>query len=500
MAERYVIVLDAGSSCPRCCLFDGSGRIAAEAAGVWLYLDEDQQSMAREFDAEAVWGEFCSLIAGCMRDAKAEPNNVAAVAATSQRQGIVFLDTQGCELYAGPNTDLRAVFEGSAIDHEMRGRVYRTTGHTPSMLFAPAKLRWFEVQQPDTYGRIATVLTLADWLVWRLCGEIASEPSLAGEAGLLDISSRRWCTDLLDELGLPGNGHVPLIRSGTVVGNVTERAAPQTGLAAGTPVATSGADTQCSLLGMGVASEHEVGVVAGWSVPLQMVTAAPVLSPSASTWAGCFVTSGRWVLESTSGDAGNSYRWLAETVFGDGNGTFEEMDRLASEVPEGSEGAMTFLGSSRMDMSKLGFKQGGLLFPVPLTFSDTGRGHLARAALEAISYAIRANLEQAEALAGHQATVVALGGGMTRTQTFSKIATDVLGRVLRLSPEPRVSAVGAYLCAATALGDFSSLEEASESAANKMKAVHPEPVTASEYDSHYQRWLETARHLDEIAP
>ena len=500
MADRYTVVLDAGTSSPRCFLFDHNGAVVASRQGEWRFASTpDDSPLARELDAEAVWSCFCDLIGGCLQDAGAAKGEVSAVTATSQRQGVVFLDVHGSEVYAGPNTDLRAVFEGGAIDQELGGRVYETTGHTPSMLFAPAKLRWFQAQRPEAYDRIAVVLTPADWLVWRLSGVLVSEPTLAGEAGLLDLTTRGWCSDLLREMGLVDNGHVPLHKAGTTVGTVTKKAARQTGVPAGTPVAASGADTQCGLLGLGVTGTGEAGVVAGWSAPLQIVTDTPILSPLGHTWAGCHLSADKWVVESSSGDAGNGYGWLAETLYGRDGDPFRQMDAAAHEVPVGSEGALAFLGASRMDMSAVGLKQGGLFFPVPLTFAGTGRGHLARASLEAIACAIRANLEQAEQVARTTAAPIALGGGMTRTRSFTRILTDVLGRDIDVARAPQVSAVGAYLCASTAIGEFSSLEQAAQSARAMLTTSEPDPVDASEYESHYERWAEMAGRLDRIA-
>ncbi len=115
---------------------------------------------------------------------------------------MVFLDEAGAEVYAGPNTDLRAVFDGASIDDQLGDRVYSTTGHLPSFLFAPAKARWLREHRPDDFSRITSTVTLADWLALKLTGRLASEPALAGEAGLLDISSRTWCSALLSELDM----------------------------------------------------------------------------------------------------------------------------------------------------------------------------------------------------------------------------------------------------------------------------------------------------------
>jgi autoinducer 2 (AI-2) kinase len=498
LADRYIVVLDAGTTGARCLVFDQSARTVASRSAEWGYLAAAEDSpLAREFDSQAIWSAFCRLIADSLEEAGALPGKVAAIGATGQRQAVVFLDEAGREVYAGPNLDLRAVFEGGAIDQDVGDRVYRTTGHLPSFLFAPAKLRWFQVHHPDAYGRIASVLTLADWLVWRLSGILASEPTLAGEAGLLNIHSRRWCADLLGDMGLPDNSHIPLLNAGTVAGGVQEQASRDTGVPAGTPVVVCGADTQCGLLGMGVSNEGQTGIVAGWSAPLQMVVNRPILAPRMETWAGCYLTPDGWVVESSAGDAGNSYRWLAETLWGNAENAFSEMNALASAVPAGSEGTLVLLGPSRMDMNNLGLRQGGIIFPVPMTFNETSRGHLARAALEAMAYALKANLEQAESVAGAEAAHIALGGGMTQSPTWVRILADVLGREIDVSPTPNVSALGGYLCAGTATGDFASLEEAAESVSGSLETVHPDPGTHAEYVGHYERWLQTGNRLRE---
>lgn len=499
MGNRYILVLDAGTTGPRCLVFDDGAQVAGFCARQWSYArEEGASSLARAFEPQVLWRGFCQLIADSLKEAHAQPRQLAAVSITSQRQGVVFLDDAGRELYAGPNLDLRAVFEGAAIDEEMRDRVYQTTGHLPSFFFAPARLRWFQLHRPDEYGRIASILTLADWLGWRLTGVQASEPTLAGEAGLLDIHRRDWCKTLMRNMGLMSNT-IPLVDTGTVLGHVSSQSAEETGLATGIPVVVGGADTQCGLLGMGVAQERQVGIVAGWSAPLQMVTTKPVLSPEARTWAGCFLERDKWVLESSPGDVGNSYQWLANTMFASAPDAFGKMDALASAAHPGSEGALALLGPSRMDMAKVGMRLGGLLFPVPLTFSDLGQGHLVRSALEAAAFAIRANLEQIERLSHAPASDIAVGGGMTRTPAFVRILTDVIGREVKFSPIPQVSALGAYLCARVALGDHGSLHEAAASVRPYLQALEPGPADSAEYEDLYQRWAELSQELGRLS-
>ena len=495
MADSYVLVLDGGTTNLRCFVFDRHGETVGSCHRPWRSAAEQNvSSLTRSFELPTLWQDFCTVIKGAVKDAGTAASQIAAVAVTTQRQSVVFLDKTGDELYAGPNTDLRAVFEGAAIDEEHSDDVYRTTGHLPSFLFAPAKLRWFQNQRPELYGRIATALTLGDWAVWRLTGTLASTPTLAAEAGLLDIHRRQMCMELLGEMGL-STTEVPIAEAGTMVGTIGEKAASETGLTMGTPVAAAGADTQCALLGMGMAGEHRVGIVAGWSVPLQMVTAQPVLSPDAKTWAGCHLSRDKWVLESGAGDAGGSYRWLVDLACEQWEDRFTRADEMAGKIPVGSEDCLAFLGPSRMDMTNLGMRMGGFLFPVPLTFGEMGRGQMLRASLEATAYAIRSNLEQIEALAGFPAAGLALGGGMTRTRTFVRLLTDVIGRQIELSSTPQASAQGAYLCARTALGDFQSLEAAAQSVNLRLQSIEPDPLDSAEYQERYERWLRTSEEL-----
>ena len=499
VADGHVIVLDAGTSRLRCVVFDQQYRIVACRSSEWTEIYRPHESpYSRDFDAGLLWDVVSKLIMESVSQSCVSPRDLTAITVTSQRQGIVFLDLNGCELYAGPNVDLRAVFEGGAIDEDMREVVYKTTGHLPSFMFAPAKLRWFQIQHPDVYSRITSVLTLADWLVWKLTGVLISEPSLAAEAGLLDISLRQWCTDLLAKIGIDHTPHIPLTNSGNIAGEICVDAAHDSGLVAGIPVVVAGADTQCGLLGMGVDRERQAGIVAGWSLPVQAITNKPIFSPKMNTWSGCYLTPDKWVLESNGGDAGNSYQWIADMFWRDSEQAFSEMDIGASRVSPGSDGTLAFLGSSRMNVNRVGMGQGGFMFPVPLTYTGVGREHMVRAAIEGISYAVKANVLQIEELTGETIEFIAVGGGMIRTESFVRVLADVLGRSIKISAIPAVSAYGASLCAATAIGDFASLDEAASVAVSRLHDVDPDRVAAADYVDRYEQWLEVLRKLEKI--
>ena len=80
--------------------------------------------------------------------------------------------------------------------------------------------------------------------------------------------------------------------------------------------------------------------------------------------------------------------------------------------------------------------------------------------------------------------------------TWVRVLADVLGRELRVSPTPHASALGGYACAAKAIGEFGTLEEAAETLARKLQTVHPDPAAHLEYQDYYKRWSRLQHDLD----
>ena len=490
MADEAVLVIDAGTSVIRCHIFDASGRELAEERSTYppSIAPRDLQ-LAREYDPDTVLLAVLDLMRSAISGTGAR---IRSVAVTSMRQAVAFLDAELRCLYLGPNVDLRAIFEGSAIDEDHRGQVYRTTGHLPSFFFAPAKLAWMKSNRPELFARISTAVTFPDWLILRLTGRLASEPTLAGEAGLLDIASRQWAVGLAADLNLPLDSSVPLAAAGTTIGEVSEAVARRTGIPAGTPVTSAGSDTQCAALGMGIFEPGDVAIVAGWSAPVQQVTDQPVLSGECSTWAGCHLIADRWVVEASAGDAGRAYSWISETT----GREFSELELDAAAVGVGAEGTVAMLGHPQLNMAAVGVRAGGIVFPVPITMNERGPGHIARAGLESTAFSIRSNLERLRELTGVSHRSIGLGGGMARSALFGQIVADVLGTDILALRGVSATARGAAVCAMGALGHKSDL--AGNVPTGEMTRIHPDRLATAEYREHYDRWLEVSSALASV--
>ena len=218
------LAIDVGTGSLKAAVTESGGKLLSTASAPVPYLPVDEDApFSRAFDVEALWPAIVDVARRALRDAGVRNDSVGAVGVTSQRQGIGALDADGKELFLGPNMDLRALFEGFAIDEEHADTVYRLTGHLPSFMLAPAKLRWRKLYEPESYERIAAVVTVGDWVGYRLTGELAMQETLASEAGLLDISSGTLAASLLETLGLRTDCFPPITPTGEVIGRPDER-------------------------------------------------------------------------------------------------------------------------------------------------------------------------------------------------------------------------------------------------------------------------------------
>src|SRR5262249_35265269 len=161
------------------------------------------------------------------------------IAATSQREGCVFLDAHGAELYAGPNLDARAFMEGLDVLNTLGAeRLYQITGHSAPFIFPIARYLWF---RKHATAVVAHLLMINDWLTYRLSGELTAEPSNATESMLFDLRARTWSDEILSTFDISAQILPSMRRSGERVGTLTAAAAASTGLRAGTPVYVGGA-------------------------------------------------------------------------------------------------------------------------------------------------------------------------------------------------------------------------------------------------------------------
>jgi autoinducer 2 (AI-2) kinase len=467
----YLLGLDVGGGGGRALLVDAETGEVQRAFRGWLPSTES------DVDLELVWRSLADASREVLARAAAPPGSVAGVAATSMRLGAVLLDPAGTALYSGWNRDLRAVPQGLEIGARHGAELAAAVGRWPVPNGLAARLHWLAQRDPARLERAASALALSDWVSFRLCGERITDFSQAAETLLLDVRARAWSDEWIARLELPRGIFPPIAAAGRALGKLRPDAARDLGLGTDTVVGLGGGDTQCGLLGCAALRPADMVVVAGTTAPVQQVLERACVDPSARLWTGLHVADRRWVVESNAGPVGEALDWLAHVLYAGSAVPAAALLDDAAASAAGAGGMLSSFGATVFDAHALRPSYGSIALPnIGVETGASARALLARAAVEGLVHALRANVDQIVALTGESPAHVSLCGGLSRSAGFAGILADALERPVACARVAESSGLGAALCAAVGAGLFPDLDQAARALARTAPPLEPDPA------------------------
>jgi sugar (pentulose or hexulose) kinase len=443
----HVLAIDGGGSSVKVsvvALADGSVASLSRTAYQVSHPAPDRA----EFDPGSWWE---AIVEGARAAVAVVPDaSVRAVVCTGMRIPFVLVDASGCEVGPGIlNHDRRG---GELLD-EVRAAggsgLYARTGHWAAPEFGIGKLAWLARHEPARLSHARHVLQFHDWLVFRLCGAVVSEPSSAAMSGALDLAGGGWAEDLLAALGVDPGLFPPLVRAGSEVGGVRAEIADVVGIAPGTPVLAGGGDTHMSCLGIGNAEPGDVTVVAGSTTPVMLAAAKPPLDLDEQPIVSPHVFPGAWAAETNAGQTGIRLTWLLGLAreLGVAISSYDDLTGLAATSPVGARGLFVVAGNPFWGEAAWASTPPGAI--VGLTPSHSV-ADIARATLEGSAGATAAQVARLERVLDVPVGRVRVTGGASRSAFWCQLLADTSGRVIEVAGADEPSSMAAAL---VVLGD-----------------------------------------------
>ncbi|UCG01703.1 MAG: FGGY-family carbohydrate kinase [Candidatus Heimdallarchaeota archaeon] len=490
----YYLTIDAGTSGGKAVIGNEKGEIVGYAKSKWAHLyriPEDLAPYGHEFDPNQFWSILINTIQDAINSAQIDPSQIIAISATSQRQGCVFLDEHGKELYAGPNRDVR----GLEVDTEEfmdNDEVYDITGRGLPFIFPLARLVWFQENEEEIYEKIKHLLTIDGWVNFHLTGQFAIDETGAAETLLYDITKKKWSEKILDEFEIPYEILPKKMEFGELIGNILPDIAKKLELKEQTPIFIGCADSQASLIGCGAINQGSLGVVAGSTMPIYFVIDSPIMDPERKVWTNPFL--GKWVIESNAGTAGDAHQWFVES-FLEKLGVKEPYNRFEelvnSQVP-GAGGVQADIGPQIFNaQNMLRIPTGGFIFS-PIAYMLEGNldiSAFARSVVENLSFSVRANMEQILKVADSPLESVYVVGGLARSKAFNQILADVIQSDVHVYV-PEGASVAGFISGMIGTERFKTVDEAVSQLVEKKDIYSPNEDNGAEYDNLFSQWLE----------
>lgn len=489
--REYLLGIDIGTSACKVALFDRDGNVAGQASEAYpVYYPKVGWA---EQDPEQWWQAVCKALKRLSEQSPKEIAEVVGIGVDGQSWSAIAMDRSGKLLRRTPIwMDTR----GQSICRELERRlgtdhIFSVSGNPLQSTYALPKVLWYQQEEPELYRQIAKILQSNSYIVWKLTGELSQDYSQCYGFQCYNMRSGTWDEGLCREMGIDTALFPPLVQSSQVVGTVTEEASTQTGLRPGIPVVAGGLDAACGTLGAGVIDDGETqeqgGQAGGMSICLSEYRADPRLILSNH------VVPGKWLLQGgTTGGCGVE-NWLsrefaaAEQAAGNASGTsvFAEMDKLAAGIPCGSEGLvfLPYMAGERSPIWNPNAK--GVFFG--LDFSKT-RGHVYRAAMEGVAYALRHNLETA-AHAGGDVKIMHTMGGAANSALWTQMKADITGIPIATAQSDTATTLGAAILGGVAVGVYSDFREAVRKTVRIRRHYAPRPETGEIYQKGYETYL-----------
>jgi xylulokinase len=491
VTDSLFLGIDVGTSGVKAILVAPNGDVAA-AAVTPLVLSTPQPGWAEQ-NPDDWWDATTRSIRDVL--ARKPDARVAGIGLSGQMHSSVFLDRAGnvvrpALLWCDGRTTAECVEITRLAGGEER---LRDWVRNPALEgFTLPKVLWLRNHEPESYGRVATVVLAKDFIRFRLTGTLASEPSDASGTLMYDPARLRWSEEILRATSVPRALLPDVGGSSDVLGHVTPEVARQTGLAEGTPVVGGGADNACGAAGVGVITTGEAVASWGTSGTVLAPTTQPFVDPGLRAHTFCHVVPGTWYVMGVVLSAGGAFAWyrdqLARELIGSA-GADQKLDAEAASVPPGAEG-VTFLPYLQGERTphRNASARGAFL---GLSLAHT-RAHLTRAVLEGITFALRDSLSILQEL-GLSPNHLLLTGGGAKSPFIRRLQADVYGVPVSTVNREEGPAYGAALLAAVGAGAFPDLAAAAKATLTRGQSERPDSQAHREYQPVYERFRASYR-------
>ena len=459
--KKYILALDQGTTSSRAILFDHQGQICGSAAQE--YPQHFPQSGWVEHDANDIWNSQLAVARKVLQDHHVESRQILAIGIANQRETTVVWDRQTGEPIAPAIVwqDRRTADLCDALRADGKAKkITSITGLELDAYFSATKLKWVLDHVPGARERAQrgelAFGTVDSWLVYKLTGQHVTDVSNASRTMLFNIHLMRWDHDLLSLFDVPEQMLPQVVSSSEVVGNSK---AALFGIPI--PVAGIAGDQQAATFGQACLQPGMVKNTYGTGCFMLMhLGRHPVASHNRLLTTVGWRVGGTtdYLLEGSVFMGGATVQWLRDGLGIIGKSS--DVEALAASVPD-SGGvfmvpAFVGLGAPHWDSyargSLLGLSRG------------SNRGHIARAALEAIAYqsaelmeAMQKDVESSQR--SIPLTEVRADGGAARNDLLMQFQADLLGVPVVRPTVTETTALGAAYLAGLAVGFWETQEE-----------------------------------------
>lgn len=492
MSGRYLLGFDVGSSSVKASLVDSDSGVCVASA---FYPEKEAPIIAvksgwAEQDPQMWWDNAKLSLKKVMADSSVKGEDIKAIGISYQMHGLVCVDKNQNVLR--PSIiwcDSRAVPYGEkAFENigpkECLGHLLNSPGN-----FTASKLAWVKENEPQLFEKIYKIMLPGDYIAMKLSGTINTTISGLSEGMLWDFKNKKVAKFLLDYFGFDESLIADIVPTFSIQSEVSEAAANELGLKAGTPISYRAGDQPNNALSLNVFNPGEIASTAGTSGVVYGVLgeANYDIKSRVNTFAHVNYQKDMerlGVLLCING-TGILNAWMRRNVAPEGI-SYSDMNDMMASVPVGSDG-ITIIpfgnGAERvLENKEIGCSIHGV------NFNKQGKAHLMRAAQEGIVFSFCYGMEVMQQMGMDIHKIHAGKANMFLSELFRNTLAGVSGATIELYETD--GSVGAAKGAGMGCGIYKDHDEAFATL-KKLAVIEPDEKRRAEYLQAYSLWKET---------
>ena len=459
---KYIMALDSGTTSNRCILFNKNGQICSVAQKEFTQIFPKAGWV--EHDASEIWSTQLSVAREAMNQIEAEPEDIAAIGITNQRETTIVWDKNtGQPIYNAIVWQCRRTSEfcDSLKAKGLEEKFRKKTGLVIDAYFSATKVKWIldHVEGARERAERGELLfgTVETWLIWKLTkGAVhVTDYSNASRTMMFNINTLEWDDEILEELDIP-RCMLPQVKESSEIYGETDPSF----FGGRIPVSGAAGDQQSALFGQACFEKGDAKNTYGTGCFMLMNAGEkPVFSDNGLVTTIGWSLDGKvtYVLEGSVFVAGAAIQWLRDELRIVDSAS--DTEYFAGKVKD-TNGcyvvpAFTGLGAPYWDQ----YARGTI---VGLT-RGVNKYHIVRATLESLVYQVNDVMDVMKADAGIDLTTLRVDGGASANNLLMQIQADISDVPVERPECIETTALGAAYLAGLAVGFWENKEAVLES-------------------------------------
>ncbi|QGY45283.1 carbohydrate kinase [Maribellus comscasis] len=484
----YLLGFDIGSSSVKVSLIEGeSGNCIASS----FYPKQEMKITAHqagwaEQDPGLWWTNLKMALKDVLNETRVNTENILSIGISYQMHGLVMVDKNLQVLR--PSIiwcDSRAASIGDKAFEEIGAQRCLTNLLNSPGNFTASKLKWVKENEPELFEKLYKIMLPGDYIAMKLTGIPQTTVSGLSEGIMWNFKENSLASVLFQQYGFSSDIIPEIVPSFAVQGQLSKKTAAELGLSSKTTISYRAGDQPNNALSLNVLNPGEIATTAGTSGVVYGVSDEIKYDPESRVNTFAHVNHSLenprlGVLLCING-TGILNAWL-KRIIGE-NLSYEEMNKLATKIPIGSEG-ISILPFGNGSERVLNNKNISSIFS-GINFNIHQKGHLLRAAQEGIVFSFKYGMEIMQNI-GIDAKIIRAGkANMFLSPVFRETLAAISGATIELYNTD--GSVGAARGAGIGSGFYKNFDEAFNNL-TKLDIVEPDISKKAQYEAAYEIW------------